>query len=283
MSGPAKAFAILDLFTQDRPIWQPDEINEALGYSRPTGYRYVKELVEAGMLQKVAAGRYSLGGRIIELDYQLRQTDPVLLAAMPAMQRLATRTGFDAVLTVMFAGPRVIDIHRVSTNRDLHLAYGRGRPRPVFRSGAPKILLAHLARGPLLKIHAAHADEIAKSGMGKGWPEFRTGLAQIRKAGYYRSIGELEPTLGSVSVPVFNADGDCVAALATVGAVERVAATQPERLLRPLREAAEAIREALASAAARPLEAAQRSRASAKSPPASASSRTKQPRQRRSA
>ena len=85
MSSSSNVFAILGLFTQERPVWQPDEINAALGYTRPTGYRYVKELVEAGMLQKVSVGRYALGGRIIELDYQLRQTDPVLLASVPAM------------------------------------------------------------------------------------------------------------------------------------------------------------------------------------------------------
>ena len=250
MSSSAKVFAILDLFTRERPVWQPDEINEALGYSRPTGYRYVKELVEAGMLQKVAAGRYALGGRIIELDYQLRQTDPVLLAASPAMERLAAGSGFDAVLTVMFAGPRVIDIHRASADKSLQLAYGRGRPRPVFRSGAPKILLANLPRAPLLRIYESHQREIAANGLGKTWPEFRTALAQIRKAGSYRSLGELEPTLGSCSVPVFNAEDECVAALALVGGVERLAALPPERLLRPLQEAAAAIRQALARPAA---------------------------------
>jgi DNA-binding IclR family transcriptional regulator len=247
MSSPARVFAILDLFTRERPIWHTDEINEALGYARPTGYRYVKELVDAGMLQKVTAGRYSLGGRIIELDYQLRQSDPVLLAAIPAMQRLASRTGFDAVLTVMFAGPRVIDIHRVNAQKDLQLAYGRGRPRPLFRSGAPKILLAHLARGPLLKIHEAHAHEIAANGMGQSWGEFRAALTQIRKAGHYRSLGELEPSLGSVVVPVLNAEGDCVAALALVGSVERVAAEDEQRMVRPLRQAAGAIRDTLAA------------------------------------
>lgn len=260
MTSPARVFAILDLFTRERPIWQTDEINEALGYSRPTGYRYVKELVDAGMLQKVSAGYYSLGGRIIELDYQLRQTDPVLLAAVPAMQALAERSRFDAVLTVMFAGPRVIDIHRVSTDKQLELAYGRGRPRPVFRSAAPKILLAHLPRGPLVKIYEAHAEEIAANGLGRNWTEFRLALAGIRKAGFYRSAGELEPALGSMAVPVFNQDGDCVAALASVGALKRIAAVPDQRLLRALQDAAGAIRSALEAAAKRPVTRAQAAR-----------------------
>lgn len=247
MSSTAKVFAILDLFTSERPIWQPDEVNEALGYSRPTGYRYVKELVDAGMLQKVSAGRYALGGRIIVLDYQLRQTDPVVLAAGPAMHRLTDATGFDAVLTVMFAGPRVIDVHRVNAQEALQLAYGRGRPRPLFRSGAPKVLLAHLARGPLVKIHAANAEEIAANGMGRNWAEFRAILTHIRKAGFYRSLGELEAGVGAMAVPVFNPDGDCVAALALVGSAKRWRPVADEELLAPLHEATTAIRRSLAA------------------------------------
>jgi DNA-binding IclR family transcriptional regulator len=261
MSSPSRVFAVLDLFTRERPVWQPDQINEALGYSRPTGYRYVKELVDAGMLQKVAAGQYSLGGRIIELDFQLRQTDPVLLAALPAMQRLSSEAGFDAVLTVLFAGPRVIDIHRTSADKDLQLAYGRGRPRPVFRSGAPKILLAHQPRGLLVKLQATHAPEIADNGLGATWPEFRSSLAAIRKVGYYRSAGELEPTVGSLAVPVFNQDGDCVAALALVGNIRRIGAMKIDTLLPPLQEAALAIRKALPGAGEQDAPAASRAKA----------------------
>ncbi len=222
MSSSTRVFAVLGLFTRERPVWQPDEINAALGYTRPTGYRYVKDLVEAGLLQKISAGRYALGARIIELDYQLRQSDPVLLAAMPVMAPLAARSGYDAVLSVLYAGPRVIDIHRASGEKDLELVYGRGRPRPMFRSGAPKVLLAWLPRGPLVKIYAAHAAEIARHGMGDSWTAFRTYLTDVRRRGFYRSAGELQPGVGAMAVPVLNGDGECVAALALVGSAARL-------------------------------------------------------------
>ena len=218
MTSPARALAVLELFSRERPVWQPDEITEALGYTRATGYRYVKDLVEAGFLQKVSAGRYALGGRIIELDYQLRQSDPVLLAAVPVMEALATASALDVVLSVMYGGPQVIDIHRVSTQPQLTLAYGRGRPRPLFRSGAPKILLTGLPRAQLLKLYDTQAAEIAANGMGGSWAEFLAYLGRVRKAGYYRSKGELEPGIGAAVVPVVNGEGDVVAALALVGA-----------------------------------------------------------------
>jgi DNA-binding IclR family transcriptional regulator len=238
MTSPARALAVLDLFSRERPVWQPDEINEALGYTRATGYRYVKDLVEAGFLQKVSAGRYALGGRIIELDFQLRQSDPVLLAALPVMETLAATTGFDVVLSVMFGGPKVIDIHRVNVQPSLKLAYGRGRPRPLFRSGAPKILLSGLPRAALVKLYEREAREIAVQGMGKSWAEFRATLSAVRKQGFYRSIGELEAGIGAAVVPVFNADGDAVAALALVATQARIAPHDDGQLRQWLEQAA---------------------------------------------
>ena len=92
------------------------------------------------------------GGQIIELDYRLRQSDPVLLAAIPGMEALAAQSGFDVVLSVLFEGPKVIDTHRVNGHETLEINYGRGRPRPVFQSGAPKILLSGLPRHALVRL-----------------------------------------------------------------------------------------------------------------------------------
>jgi DNA-binding IclR family transcriptional regulator len=163
------------------------------------------------------------------------------------MQRVAEASGFDAVLTVMFVGPRVIDVHRVNAKEALHLTYGRGRPRPLFRSGAPKVLLAHLPRGRLVKIYESTSEEIAANEMAESWAEFRAVLTHIRKTGFYRSIGELEPGVGAMAVPVFNPDGDCVAALALVGSARRFRPVADEELLGHLQEATAAIRRSLSA------------------------------------
>lgn len=247
MTSPARVFAILDLFTREHPVWDTDAIIEATGYTRATGYRYVKELVDAGFLQKVATGAYALGGRIIELDFQLRQTDPVLLAAMPAMERAAEETGFDIVLSVLFAGPKIIDIHRVNREKKLELAFGRGRPRPIFRSGAPKVLLAGLPRTQLLKLYEANPQEVADNGMGTSWAEFRAQLTAIRKQGYYYSIGELEPRIGAMAAPVHGADGEVLAAIAIVGSERHLKQASEEQLWSWLQATVRRVEKALVS------------------------------------
>jgi DNA-binding IclR family transcriptional regulator len=216
MTSPARVFAILNLFSEERPVWHTDEINEALDYTRATGYRYVKDLVEAGFLQKVAGGRYSLGARIIELDYQLRRSDPVLLAAVPVMDELVKKARLDAVLTTMF-GMKVVDTYRASIDPTLELGYGRGRPRPLFLGAAPKVILSCMRRPQLVKIYEAHAQEAARRGLGKSWTDFRSSLAAIRKEGFYLSRGELERGVGGAAVPIVDAEGEVLAAVALVG------------------------------------------------------------------
>lgn len=235
MSGMARVLAILDVFSHERPSWSPDEINQTLGYSRPTGYRYVKELVGAGLLQKTSTGRYSLGPRIIELDYEIRQSDPILLASLSEMAALCARTGLTAVLSAMY-GRRLIDIHHVGpTPAAPPFPYARGRPRPLFRGAAPKVILAHSSRSTLVRLYEAFSAEIAAAGMGEDWSEFRKRLTRIRKAGFYMSVGEIEPQIAGAAVPISNPEGEVLAALALAGTVadfERIGRRTVEDLLR---------------------------------------------------
>jgi DNA-binding IclR family transcriptional regulator len=238
VSSTARVFAILGLFSRTRSIWHTDEIIASLRYSRASGYRYVKELVDAGFLQKVAAGRYALGPRIVELDYQLRQSDPVLLAAVPIMEALAHRTRLDVVLSALYGRDRVIDSHHARVDSGLDLAYGRGRLRPLFHGAAPKVLLASLPLASLKRLYDSRADDIAAARLGDSWNEFRGRMNAVREAQCYVSLGEVERHLGAAAVPVFNHDGEVLAALALVGTKAAIRAVGEEKLKRWLTKAA---------------------------------------------
>ena len=48
INSATRIMAILDVFTEDRLEWTPEELMAELGYSRPTLYRCLKTLREAG-------------------------------------------------------------------------------------------------------------------------------------------------------------------------------------------------------------------------------------------
>ena len=251
MTSSSRALAILSLFDELHPVWHTDEINEAAGYTRATGYRYVKDLVEFGFLRKVSAGRYALGPRIIELDFQLRRSDPLLLTAVPVMEELVRKARLDAVLTTLF-GNHLVDIHRTSIDPTLELSYGRGRPRPLFLGAAAKVILANLARPQLVKLYAEGAEEIARCGLGNDWNGFRTRLTDIRRNGFYWSRGELEPNVSGAGLALFNADGEVAAGLALIGLTESLDKLGGAKLRALLERARDDIQARLAAAPHQP-------------------------------
>lgn len=246
MTSPARALAILALFTEQQPTWQADDINRSLSYSRATGYRYVKDLVEAGLLQKVSAGQYALGARIIELDSSLRRSDPVLLASAHAMKMLARRTRLDTVLTAMF-GEKVVDTHHLPGDQTdgFDYGYGRGRPRSMFHGAASKVLLARQPRRVQVRIHSRHARTIAASGMGDSLAAFLEVLSVIRREGFFLSRGEVNEQVWGAAVPLMGPDGDVLAALALAGSPQRMQAYGLPKLRLVLAQAATEVAERL--------------------------------------
>lgn len=233
----SRALAILDLFTAERPSWTVEQICKAFGIAVPTGYRYVHELMTVGLLMRLAGGMYVLGPRIVLLDHTMRQVDPLLRAAPPIMRELARRTGCDCVTSTLY-GTQILDTHRESDQTPLDLAYGRGRPRPLFQGAAPKVILANQPVRWQHKLYDNHAAEISAAGIGQTWQAFRATLAEIAKAGHYVSRGELELQLSAIAVPI---PGEANHALAIVCPRERFELLNLVALIRLTRQAAQDI------------------------------------------
>eukprot|EP01032_Pedospumella_encystans_P004151 gene4151-4915_t len=111
MSSLGRMLGVLDLFDDTHLTRTADDISAALEVSLPTGYRYVRLLLEAGLLQRVEDSHYALGPRIILLDHYIRNADPVLREGIPVMRELVAATGFDCVSSGI-SGMQVLDTHR---------------------------------------------------------------------------------------------------------------------------------------------------------------------------
>jgi DNA-binding IclR family transcriptional regulator len=239
-SSGARVLSVLDLFSDQRLLWTPEAIADALQVSLPTAYRYVKLLTEAGLLQRTADAQVTLGPRIIVLDHYIRQADPVLQHGVPFMKELVAQTGLDCVVTALYGG-QLLDTHREFGAAPASLSYGRGRPRPLFRGGAPKVVLAHFAPAALHKLFDARHAELQAAGLPDDWPAFRRYYARIRKAGFYLSVGELEAHLAALAAPLFRADGSVFGAVSLVGTVPRMAVIDTGKLAPLVQRAAQDI------------------------------------------
>ena len=236
-SSLERMLGVLDLFDDQRLSRTAEDIAAALEVSLPTGYRYVRTLLEAGLLQRVENSHYTLGPRIILLDHYIRRADPVLREGIPVMRELVQQTGFDCVTSGLF-GTQVLDTHREMGSMPATLAYGRGRPRPLFQGGAPKVLLATFTPAQLRKIFETRREEAVRCGLPGEWSDFRKYYAAIRRAGHYLSMGELEPQLAAVAAPILKSDGSAWGALSLVLETSRLAIVDMRKLVQLVSEGA---------------------------------------------
>jgi len=238
MSSITRLLSILELFSEGRPFLSAEEVAAELDCSIPTAYRYVRELVDAGLLVRFSGGEYGLGPRIIKLDYHLRMSDPLLAVGQPIMRELCEHSGLDVVMSRWY-GDELVDTHRETHDAALDLRYGRGRPRPLFLGAAAKAILSSFPKAKLALLFDQYADDIAHSGLGATLEEFRASLLRIRRAGFYLSRDELEDGVSALGSPLFTDDsGEAVGALALIVPTQRLEFANLDRLVESLREAA---------------------------------------------
>src|SRR5688572_12073093 len=133
-----RLLGVLDLFTPGAPAWSTDALIRSLDMSRSNGYRYIKALSDVGLIAPVSDGHYVLGPRIVELDRQIRQCDPLYNAAGPAMKRLVSASQHSALLCALFSGS-VLCVREELTPDSPPTLFTRGQTRPLFQGAASKI------------------------------------------------------------------------------------------------------------------------------------------------
>jgi DNA-binding IclR family transcriptional regulator len=211
---------VLDLFSESAPAWSVEAVAEALGYTRSTAYRYVGELADAGLLVAAQSGWYSLGPRILRLDRQLRDSDPMLGAFRriePGLRPLGR--GRDAreqmwLLCRIFRDT-VICIHQ-SGALAADISFSRGFPMPLLRGATSKAILAHLPDRQLTRLYLANQAEAAAAGLGADWKAFKATLRDIRRDGYVASVAEVDRGVFGIAAPVFDPDGKVIGSISCV-------------------------------------------------------------------
>ncbi len=204
-SSGDRLLAVLGLFTE-KPQWTVEAAAEQIGVSAPTAYRYFRQLTDVGLISPVSSAQYTLGPAIIQMDRQIRTTDPMLNAARGIMVDLVqyTAEGSTILLCRLFHN-QVMCVHQVmGRGPQLPVSYERGRLMPLFRGATSRIILATLTSRTLKSIFAQNEKEIAAAGLGETWAEFRAKLAELRRAGYCITRGDIDAGRVGIAAAIFN-------------------------------------------------------------------------------
>ncbi len=194
-----RVLGVLELFSDGRWNWTVEAAADELGVPTSTAYRYFKSLAQAELLSSHIPGSYILGPAICALDREMRLHDPFINAAKSEMQRLAEAHPPTIILLTKLYKNTVMCVHREGVTLTAE-GYERGRPMPLERGAASKVILAFLTAKHLKNITASRPDRSELED-----PAIREELRQIKSQGYAITRGEIDPTKVGISVPVFGA------------------------------------------------------------------------------
>jgi DNA-binding IclR family transcriptional regulator len=212
-----RMIVILDLFEGERLEWTLEDMQARLGYTRSTLYRYLKVLTDTGLLTSLPDVGYTLGPRIAELDYSMRERDPLILASRPVMAELVQDLPGIALLCRRYRN-RVLCVHQEQGTASFTSNYERGLARPLFQGAASRIILAHLPSAQVRKIFESDEAAVRQSGLGDNLNEMRASLRAMRQAGFDKTESQVTRGVTGVAAPIFDRRNNVLGSLSlTVG------------------------------------------------------------------
>jgi DNA-binding IclR family transcriptional regulator len=216
-SSLEKMLGVLEFVEERGQVPGMDQMLQGLNLTRSTLYRYVRTLVEFGLLATSPGTGYTLGPRIIELDYKIRVRDPIILASHPLMTQLVQTAPGIALLCRRYRD-KVLCVHQVRGAVGFVSTYERGRPRPLLKGAASRVILANMPAAQIAKLYHQDAEGFAEADLGDSLKAVRSALRAIRQRGWEASESQVVSGVTGIAAPIFDSGDHVMGSLSlTVG------------------------------------------------------------------
>jgi IclR family acetate operon transcriptional repressor len=239
----ARALAVLDALAENPDGLGVNELGRRIGVNASTASRLLATLEVGGLVEREPGGPYRLGLRLVGLaDVVLARLD-VRDLARPHLHAIVAETGETATLSVP-GGRDAVTVDFVPGGSSVVSLARLGRPSVRHATAVGKVMLAF---GPT---DVESVDElVAFTNRTIVDPAVLDAQVEdVRARGWAEAVGEREPDLNALAVPVFGRDGVLVAILGLQGPAARLDASRRRVVLPTLRGAASALSRAFGSA-----------------------------------
>jgi DNA-binding IclR family transcriptional regulator len=231
VASVARALALLDEVARSDAGLGVNELARRIGVNASTASRLLGTLEDGGFLERSPEGPYRLGLKLVALsDRVLGQLD-MRERARPWLTWLVQETGETATLSVP-GGGAAITVDFVPSSSSVVSMARVGRPSVAHATAAGKVMLAF---GP----PAVPGELTAFTERTITDPDaLAAELEAVRASGIAEAVGEREPDLNALAVPVIGRRDELVAILGLQGPAARLPASIRRALRAPLRRAA---------------------------------------------
>ncbi|HET9650859.1 MAG TPA: IclR family transcriptional regulator [Usitatibacter sp.] len=246
-SAALRAFAVLETVVRaDRPIAMA-EIVEAHGLPKPTVFRLLATLEEAGLVTREPVDKcYSAGPRLAQLGLAILTNQSVRRERRAILQKISEETGETCNLT-MVDGIDVVYVDRVDSQWPLRIDLKPGSRVPLHCSASGKLFLSQLPRGKRRAlVESLNLTRCTEHTITQR-DALEAELERIRKTGVGIDNEEFLAGLLCVAVPVVDPGGRHVATIALQAPSARLSLERAIDCVPMLRQAAKAMSRTFAS------------------------------------
>lgn len=240
----ARAFAILDLFSERRPEIAAREVAKELRLNVVTAHRFMRSLAAVGALVAVARGRYRLGYLFADLGGRVVNGNCLREAAQPVLDQVTADINEGSMATILESN-MISCIAVAHTGRTLSVNVRVGTRMEAYCAANGKVWLSRLPRPALERFFDAVELKRLTARTIVNRRALERELEKVRRDGYAINDGEREDGLRAIALPVTGRNGDMLTAISVFGPTSRMSPEVMERALARLRRAAREIEAAL--------------------------------------
>jgi IclR family acetate operon transcriptional repressor len=247
-----RAFAALELIAVASGPLSLDEFTSSLQLPKPTVYRILGLLRDAGLLRREpATRRYTIGPRLTAFAVDLWRSDTLRAQWHRALEDAVAEIGESCNLTLL-EGNKVLYLDRVETSQPLRLHLEAGTRVPLHCTASGKLFLADMSTADARRLLGEEPYQRFTTKTITSFDPLQAELKKVRKTGIGTHDCELFDDSVAIAVPVLGPGGAIFAAVAVHAPSSRESIKSSLRFVGALQQAAATIAATL-SPAARPV------------------------------
>lgn len=210
------------------------EVSGEANLSKSTALRLLNTMVHGGLVtREPLSNKYLLGPACLTLGRAFLSGGGGFIALAPtAFVDFHNRFPETVTVHVRVGGERVC-VDEIASPNPMRFVATVGSSTPVFLGSAGRVLLAYMETADVDTLLDPFTMTIPSTGQMIDPGSYREELAEVRHQGYALSEGERVAGASAISVPIFDQNGEVVAALSVLGPSERM---PMERRLKALPE-----------------------------------------------
>lgn len=216
-----RAFAILELFQNNKSELSLKEISVSLNLNKSTTFGLVNSLTTLGyLLQNEDNQKYSLGLKILSLTNAVKTNNILIRASRPYLEELSAKYR-ETVHSAQELNGSIVYLDKVEADTSIYINTQMGTKNYMHCTGVGKVLLAYKSPEELDMFLDQPLKPLTFNTITDP-DDFKKEMVKIHENGYGGDDEEMEIGLSCVAVPVMKAENKPGFAISLAGPTVRM-------------------------------------------------------------